>query len=63
MSMDIREGHQTMTGFIAQTAGGETPVGTPGYNMLFAVALLLFVMTFMMNMISIQFVRRFRQVY
>ena len=52
-----------MTGFIAQTAGGETPVGTPGYNMLFAVALLLFVITFVMNVISIQIVRRFRQVY
>ncbi len=63
VSFDVREGHQTMTGFIAQTAGGETPVGTPGYNMLFAVALLLFVITFVMNVVSIQIVRRFRQVY
>jgi phosphate transport system permease protein len=63
MSADPTEGHQTMTAFIAQTAQGENPPGTPEYNMLFAVALLLFVVTFLMNMISIRIVRRFRQVY
>lgn len=62
-SMDPTTGHQTMTAFIAQTAGGENPPGTPEYNMLFAVALLLFVLTFVMNMISIRIVRRFRQAY
>ncbi|MFE6648288.1 phosphate ABC transporter permease subunit PstC [Nocardioides sp. NPDC057772] len=56
-------GHQTMTAFIAQTAGGENPVGSVSYNMLFAVALLLFVITFVINMISIAIVRRFRQAY
>lgn len=56
-------GHQTMTAFIAQTAQGENPVGSPSYNMLFAVALLLFVITFVINMISIAIVRRFRQAY
>ena len=28
LSLDPREGMQTMTGFIAQTAGGENPVGS-----------------------------------
>ena len=28
LSVDPREGMQTMTGFIAQTAGGENPVGS-----------------------------------
>ena len=28
MTVDVREGAQTMTGFIAQTAGGENPVGS-----------------------------------
>jgi phosphate ABC transporter permease protein PstC len=63
MSPDITEGHQTMTAFIANTALGENPVGSPSYNMLFAVALLLFVLTFLMNLISIAIVRRFRQAY
>ncbi|MBD8868307.1 phosphate ABC transporter permease subunit PstC [Nocardioides donggukensis] len=63
LSIDPREGMQTMTGFIAQTAGGENPVGSTSYNMLFAVGLLLFVITLIINIISISIVRRFRQVY
>ena len=63
LSLDPREGMQTMTGFIAQTAGGENPVGSTSYNTLFAVGLLLFVITLVINVISIAFVRRFRQVY
>jgi len=52
-----------MTAFIAQAAQGENPVGTPSYNMLFAVAMLLFLITLTINAVSIYFVRRFRQVY
>ena len=63
LSLDPREGMQTMTGFIAQTAQGENPVGSVDYNMLFAVGLTLFVMTMVINMISISLVRRFRQEY
>jgi phosphate ABC transporter permease protein PstC len=63
LSLDPREGMQTMTGFIAQTAGGENPVGSTEYNTLFAVGLTLFVITLIINIISIAFVRRFRQVY
>ncbi len=63
LSVDPREGMQTMTGFIAQTAGGENPVGSTSYNTLFAVGLLLFVMTLVINIVSIALVRRFRQVY
>jgi phosphate transport system permease protein len=63
LTVDVREGAQTMTGFIAQTAGGENPVGSVDYNMLFAVGLLLFVMTLVINMVSIAIVRRYRQVY
>ncbi len=62
-SWDPREGMQTMTGFIAQTADGENPVGSTSYNTLFAVGLLLFVMTLVINIVSIAIVRRYRQVY
>ncbi|CUR57708.1 Phosphate ABC transporter, inner membrane subunit PstC [metagenome] len=62
-SLDPREGMQTMTGFMAQTAGGENPVGSIEYNNLFAVGMLLFVITLVLNLLSISFVRRFRQVY
>jgi phosphate transport system permease protein len=63
LTLDVREGAQTMTGFIAQTAGGENPVGSVDYNMLFAVGLVLFLVTLVINLISISIVRRYRQVY
>jgi phosphate transport system permease protein len=63
LSIDPREGMQTMTGFMARTAGGENPVGSTSYNTLFAVGMLLFLITFVINVISIALVRRFRQVY
>jgi phosphate ABC transporter permease protein PstC len=54
---------QTMTGFIANTALGDSRVGSLEYNTLFAVGLLLFAITLLINFISIRFVRRFREVY
>jgi phosphate transport system permease protein len=63
LSFDPREGMQTMTGYIAVTAGGENPVGSLSYNTLFAVGLLLFTITLLVNVISIALVRRFRQAY
>jgi ABC-type phosphate transport system permease subunit len=48
---------------MATTAGGENPVGSIEYNNLFAVGMLLFVITLVLNLLSISFVRRFRQVY
>lgn len=54
---------QTMTGFIAQTATGESTPGTLGYNTLYAVGLLLFLLTLLMNIVSIWLVRRFREAY
>jgi phosphate transport system permease protein len=63
LSPDVREGMQTMTGYIAATASGESPVGSLSYNTLFAVGLLLFAMTLVINMVSIALVRRLREAY
>jgi phosphate ABC transporter permease protein PstC len=54
---------QTMTGFIAQTATGESTPGTLSYNTLYAVGLLLFLITLCINIVSIRLVRRFRESY
>jgi phosphate transport system permease protein len=54
---------QTMTGFIAQTATGESTPGTITFNALYAVGLLLFVITLIANIISIRLVRHFREAY
>ncbi|GAA1677777.1 phosphate transport system permease protein [Citricoccus zhacaiensis] len=54
---------QTMTGFMASAALGDSRVGSLEYNTLFAVGLLLFALTLVVNMISIQIVRRLRKAY
>jgi phosphate transport system permease protein len=54
---------QTMTGFIAQTATGESTPGSLTYNTLFAVGLLLFVITLLINLVAATIVRRVREVY
>ena len=57
------ESIQAMTAFIGTTATGDIATGTITYKTVFAVALLLFVMTFVMNLLSIRLVRRYREVY
>jgi len=63
LTLDPREPMQTMTAFIAGAASGDQPTGTLGYNTLFAVGALLFVLTLLVNVVSIRLVRRFREVY
>jgi phosphate transport system permease protein len=63
MVSSATSGGQTMTGFIAQTATGESTPGTLGYNTLFAVGLLLFVITLVINLIAGIIVRRVREAY
>jgi len=60
---DPRQAIETMTAFIAATAGGDVATGSVAYRTLFAVGTTLFVLTLIVNAISIRFVRRFRQVY
>ncbi|MFC6325317.1 phosphate ABC transporter permease subunit PstC [Microbacterium koreense] len=57
------EAGQTMTGFIASAALGDSRVGSLEYNTLFAVGLLLFISTLVVNFIAIAIVRRFREAY
>jgi phosphate transport system permease protein len=52
-----------MTGFIANAALGDSRVGSLEYDTLYAVGLLLFAITLLMNWISIALVRRFREAY
>ena len=63
MSFDPMESIQTMTAYIVHLSLGEAPVGSLEYNTIFAVGLLLFFMTFVMNLLGFWVVRRFREVY
>jgi phosphate transport system permease protein len=53
----------TMTGFIGSNGLGDIATGSLQYKSIFAVGALLFVVTFVLNMISIRIVRRYREVY
>jgi phosphate transport system permease protein len=63
VTFDPRDQAQTMTAFIGATGIGDVPTGSIEYKTIFAVGLTLFVITFVMNLVSIRLVRKFREVY
>lgn len=60
---DVQNSMQTMTGFIAYTFSSDVSRGTPAFYSLFGVGLLLFCMTFVMNLVSQWVTKRFREEY
>jgi phosphate transport system permease protein len=54
---------ETMTAYIVQVSLGDTPQGTLEYRTIFAVGMLLFVMTFTLNLASTWLRERFREEY
>ncbi len=63
LTLDPRATVETLTAFIGATGNGDVPTGSVEYKTIFAVGLTLFAMTFVMNVLSIRLVRRFREVY
>jgi phosphate transport system permease protein len=54
---------QTMTSYIVQVSLGDTPHGTIEYQTIFAVGMLLFLITLTFNVIAQRVLHRFREVY
>jgi phosphate transport system permease protein len=54
---------ETMTGHIARISGGDLSYNTIDYTSLFAIALMLFLVTLVLNLISQWVVNRFRERY
>jgi phosphate transport system permease protein len=54
---------ETMTGHIVRISGGDISYDSLDYDSLFAIGMLLFLMTLTLNIISRYIVRRFREVY
>jgi phosphate transport system permease protein len=52
-----------MTGHMVRISGGDLSYDSIDYNSIFAIGLLLFFITFTLNLISQRIVRRFREVY
>lgn len=63
MSFNPLEASQTMTAYIVQVSLGDTPTGAIAYKTIFAVGTTLFLMTLVLNLISIRIVRRFKEAY
>lgn len=63
ITFDPRETMSTLTAFIGATGNGDLPTGSIEYKTIFAVGLTLFVLTFIMNIISIRMVRKYREAY
>ena len=54
---------ETMTGYIARISGGDLSYDTPDYNSIFAIGLLLFLVTLVLNIVSRAIAKKFREVY
>lgn len=54
---------ETMTAYIVQVTLGDTPAGSLEYQTIFAVGMLLFAFTFLLNLMSNWLRRRFREEY
>jgi len=54
---------ETMTGHIVRISGGDLSYNSLDYNSIFAIGLMLFFMTLVLNIFSQWIVKRFREVY
>jgi phosphate transport system permease protein len=63
LTLDPRVPIETMTAYIVQVSQGDTPTGTLEYRTIFAVGMLLFVSTLVLNLLSIHLRNRFREEY
>jgi phosphate transport system permease protein len=62
-SFNPLEAAETMTGHIARISGGDLSYNSIDYTSLFAIALMLFLVTLVLNLISQWVVNRFREQY
>lgn len=62
-TLDPTQAAETMTGYIARISTGDIAYNTLDYNSIFAIGLMLFLLTLVLNMVSRFIVRRFREAY
>jgi phosphate transport system permease protein len=62
-TLDPKVPIETMTAYIVQVSMGDTPTGTLEYRTIFAVGMLLFLGTFLLNLASAWLRERFREEY
>lgn len=62
-SFDITQSMQTMTSYIVEFTSGDAGAGTTGYYSLYAVGLILFIFTLLMNLGAQYISKKYREVY
>lgn len=63
LTLDPTESIQTMTAYIVQVSLGDTPQGTVVYYSIFAVGLVLFLITLGMNLLANAVIRKYQERY
>ncbi len=63
LTLDPRVAIETMTAYIVQVSLGDTPHGTLEFRTIFAVGLVLFLLTLVLNLLAMRIVERYREVY
>ncbi|VAX21780.1 Phosphate transport system permease protein PstC (TC 3.A.1.7.1) [hydrothermal vent metagenome] len=63
MTLNPLESIQTMTAYIVQVSLGDTPDGTIEYQTIFAVGILLFAITLVINIVANRVLHHYREVY
>ncbi len=63
LTLNLLESVETMTAYIVQVSLGDTPHQSIAYKTIFAVGMMLFLMTFAMNVASHRIARKVREVY
>ncbi len=62
-TFDITRSMQTMTAYIVEFTSGDAGSGTTGYYSLYAVGLILFIFTLLMNLLAQYITRKYREEY
>jgi phosphate transport system permease protein len=57
------ESAETMTGYMVRISGGDLSYGSIDYQSIFAIGLVVFLLTLLLNIISQRIVKKFREVY
>ncbi|MEH2056403.1 MAG: phosphate ABC transporter permease subunit PstC [Nostoc sp.] len=63
VTINIAESIETMTAYMAQISGGDSPRGSLNFKTLYAVGAVLFVITLILNIVSYWIANRFKEKY
>jgi len=63
LTLDPRRAIETMTAYIVQVSLGDVPHGTLEFRTIFAVGLVLFLLTLALNLIAMRIIERYREIY